>query len=122
MSEYDVDGDGYADEAVVAEYADGSSATVVDTDGDGFADVVVYEPAEAGESGYEGGEYPDAAYEGGEYPDAGYESEEVPTEADPNVSSQYFNDYTDTGVSSDGDTGYVALGDGEFYAFGDGMS
>jgi hypothetical protein len=112
MSEYDVDGDGDADEAVVVEYADGSSATVVDTDGDGFADAVVYGPAETGESGYEGGEYPDA----------GYESEEVPTEADPNVSSQYFNDYTDTGVSSDGDTGYVALGDGEFYAFGDGMS
>jgi hypothetical protein len=112
MSEYDVDGDGYADEAVVAEYADGSSATVVDTDGDGFADVVVYEPAEAADAGYEGGEYPDAGYEGGS----------VPTEADPEVSSQYFNDYTDTGISSDGDTGYIALGDGEFYAFGDGMT
>jgi hypothetical protein len=44
----------------------------------------------------------------------------VPAEVDPNVSSQYFNDYAGTGVSSDGDTGYVALGDGEFYAFGEG--
>jgi hypothetical protein len=106
MSEYDVDGDGYTDHAITAEYTDGSSATVVDTDGDGYADVVIYEPAEPAGPGYD---------DGGGYDDP---NQPIPTGEDASTSSQYFNDYTDTGVSSDGDVGYVALGDGTFYDFG----
>src|SRR5687767_1245826 len=104
MSEYDVDGDGYADPAITVEYGD-TTATVVDTDGDGFADAVIYEPAEESGAGYEGEEYPADEYsaEGG---------------GDPGVSSSYYNDVTDTGVSSDGDVGYVSLGDGTFQDFG----
>ena len=102
MSEYDIDGDGYADHAITVEYGD-SSATLVDVDGDGYADVVVYEPAEYQEPGEESvGDHPVDGYDAG------------------TTSSSYFTDYTGTGVSSDGDTGYVALGDGEFYAFGEG--
>jgi hypothetical protein len=107
MSEYDIDGDGYADHAITVDDGD-STATVVDVDGDGYADVVVYEPAEYQEPGEESA---------GDYP-----AEEYGTGADVGAtSSSYYNDYTGTGVSSDGDTGYVSLGDGEFYAFGDGM-
>jgi hypothetical protein len=108
MSEYDLDGDGYTDHAITAEFTDGSSATVVDVDGDGYADAVVYEPVDPGhDPGYDGG---------GEYDDP---DQPIPTGVeDPSTSSQYFNDYTDTGVSSDGDVGYIALGDGTFYDFG----
>jgi len=110
MSEYDVDGDGNADHAITAEYG-GSSATVVDVDGDGYADVVVYEPAEPAEPGYQ---------EGGEYPTEEYDPQEVPTEVDPGaVSSSYYNEYTGTGVSSYGEEGYISLGNGEFYSFGE---
>jgi hypothetical protein len=81
----------------------------VDVDGDGYADTVVYEPAEPADPGYDDGS--------GEYDDP---NQPIPTGEDSSTSSQYFNDYTDTGVSSDGDVGYIALGDGTFYDFGTG--
>lgn len=48
------------------------------------------------------------------YEDPGYE-------VDPETTStSYFTEFTDTGVSSDGDVGYISLGDGTFYDFGAG--
>ena len=104
MSEYDIDGDGYTDQAITVDYGGDGTVTVVDADGDGYADAVLYEPAET-------------AYEGDDHPADQYGT--TPTETDPGTtSSSYYNDLTGTGVSSDGDVGYISLGDGTFYDFG----
>ena len=110
MTEYDLNGDGYADHTITVEYGD-SSTTVVDANGDGYADAVVYEPAEAGYDGRVRG----AGEEG-----TGYDGDytETPYDTGSTTSSSYYNDALGTGVSSDGDVGYVNVGDGEFVDFG----
>jgi hypothetical protein len=112
MTEYDIDGDGYADHTITVEYGD-STTTVVDADGDGYADAVVYEPADAGydeSTGYQEPGEESTGYDG-------YYAE-TPYGTDSSTSSSYYNDALGTGVSSDGDVGYVNVGDGEFVDFG----
>jgi hypothetical protein len=62
-------------------------------------------------------EYDDQGYDVQGYNEPGYEDPGYDDSPVPQAES-YYNEYTDTGVSSDGDVGYISLGDGTFQDFG----